>query len=114
MITSFALVGVKRMHIFDLITRLESLVCCGFNILFLLSAEAPGAGGVKFNIPKRPYVMTNQSFPPGEQAPGVSAATATTVAAVSTAVTATTAGGVQKGWVYTEAYHGRIEIRVVL
>ncbi|KAG5271789.1 hypothetical protein AALO_G00184010 [Alosa alosa] len=59
--------------------------------------QAPGAVGMKFNIPKRPYVMTNQSFPIGEQASAVAAATATTVASVSTAVTATTAGGVQKG-----------------
>lgn len=102
------------MHMFNLITMFECLACCGCNIPTLLSAESPGAGGVKFNIPKRPYVMTNQSFPPGEQAPGVSAAAATTVAAVSTAVTATTAGGVQKGWVHTEAFLGWSERRVVL
>lgn len=58
--------------------------------------------------------MTNQGFPPGEQAPGVSAATASTVASVSTAVTATTAGGAQKGWVYTEAFLGCSQIRVAL
>lgn len=33
--------------------------------------EAPGAGAVKFNIPKRPYVMTGQNFPPGEQPSGL-------------------------------------------
>ncbi|KAG2457674.1 LENG8 protein, partial [Polypterus senegalus] len=31
------------------------------------NSEAPGAGGVKFNIQKRPYVLTNQSFASSEQ-----------------------------------------------
>ncbi|XP_069038622.1 leukocyte receptor cluster member 8 homolog isoform X2 [Lepisosteus oculatus] len=29
--------------------------------------QAPGTGAVKFNLPKRPYVMANQSFLSGEQ-----------------------------------------------
>ncbi|KAG7469385.1 hypothetical protein MATL_G00128390 [Megalops atlanticus] len=39
--------------------------------------QAPGTGGVKFNIPKRPYVMANTNFPSGEQGSGVNAASAT-------------------------------------
>lgn len=68
----------------------------------LLSAESPGAGAVKFNIQKRPYALTDQNFPAGEQDPALAAATGT-VASVTTAVTATAAGGVQKGWVCAEA-----------
>ncbi|XP_076827031.1 leukocyte receptor cluster member 8 homolog [Brachyhypopomus gauderio] len=56
--------------------------------------QAPGTGSVKFNIPKRPYVLSNQSFPSAEQA--ASAAT-TTATAVSSVTTATTAGGSQTG-----------------
>ncbi|XP_056141791.1 leukocyte receptor cluster member 8 homolog [Lampris incognitus] len=29
--------------------------------------QAPGTGAVKFNISKKPYVMTSPTFPPGEQ-----------------------------------------------
>ncbi|KAM4600893.1 leukocyte receptor cluster member 8 homolog [Polymixia lowei] len=36
--------------------------------------QAPGTGAVKFNIPKRPYVMSNQNFPPGELPAGLNAA----------------------------------------
>ncbi|KAL2084005.1 hypothetical protein ACEWY4_019523 [Coilia grayii] len=59
--------------------------------------QAPGTGAVKFNIPKRPYVMANQTFVAGEQASAVAATTAATMVSASTVVTATTAGGVQKG-----------------
>uniref|UniRef100_A0A4W5N7J6 Leukocyte receptor cluster (LRC) member 8 n=1 Tax=Hucho hucho TaxID=62062 RepID=A0A4W5N7J6_9TELE len=43
--------------------------------------QAPGAGAMKFNIPKRPYVMTNQSFPPGEQPTGLAATPSSPAAA---------------------------------
>ncbi|XP_031693960.1 leukocyte receptor cluster member 8 homolog [Oncorhynchus kisutch] len=43
--------------------------------------QAPGAGTMKFNIPKRPYVMTNQSFPPGEQPTGLAATPSSPAAA---------------------------------
>ncbi|XP_048881635.1 leukocyte receptor cluster member 8 homolog isoform X2 [Brienomyrus brachyistius] len=33
--------------------------------------QAPGAGGVKFNIPKRPYVMANQNFSSDEHESGL-------------------------------------------
>ncbi|XP_035019212.1 leukocyte receptor cluster member 8 homolog [Hippoglossus stenolepis] len=41
--------------------------------------QAPGAGSVKFNIPKRPYQVqcsptSNQAFPPGEQPSGLNPA----------------------------------------
>lgn len=49
----------------------------------LSSTEAPGAGAMKFNIPKRPYVMTNQSFPPGEQPTGLAATPSSPAAAPS-------------------------------
>eukprot|EP00063_Salmo_salar_P082327 XP_014057162.1 PREDICTED: leukocyte receptor cluster member 8 homolog [Salmo salar] len=45
--------------------------------------QAPGAGAMKFNIPKRPYVMTNQSFPPGEQPTGLAATPSSPAAAPS-------------------------------
>ncbi|XP_030640237.1 leukocyte receptor cluster member 8 homolog [Chanos chanos] len=58
--------------------------------------QAPGTSTVKFNLPKRSYVMANQNFPSTEPAPGVAAATATTSAtSVSMATTATTAGAAQ-------------------
>lgn len=40
-----------------------------FEYIFYLSilAEAPGAGGLKFNIQKRPMVMTNQNFTSNDQ-----------------------------------------------
>ncbi|XP_060777604.1 leukocyte receptor cluster member 8 homolog [Neoarius graeffei] len=60
--------------------------------------QAPGAGGVKFNIQKRPYVMSNQSFGAVEQANGLSASnTTTSTSTVSSAATATTAAGSQTG-----------------
>ncbi|KAB5587050.1 hypothetical protein PHYPO_G00008460 [Pangasianodon hypophthalmus] len=60
--------------------------------------QAPGTGGVKFNIQKRPYVMSSQNFGPGEQANGLSTSTTTTSATpVSTITTATTAGASQTG-----------------
>ncbi|XP_055760335.1 leukocyte receptor cluster member 8 homolog isoform X2 [Salvelinus fontinalis] len=43
--------------------------------------QAPGAGAMKFNIPKRPYVMTNQSFPSGEQPTGLAATPSSPAAA---------------------------------
>ncbi|XP_071028382.1 leukocyte receptor cluster member 8 homolog [Oncorhynchus clarkii lewisi] len=46
--------------------------------------HAPGAGAMKFNIPKRPYVMTNQSFPPGEQPTGLAATPSSPAAAPAT------------------------------
>lgn len=39
--------------------------------------QAPGAGAVKFNIPKRPYVMTNSNFPSGDQGSGLGGASGT-------------------------------------
>ncbi|KAG9334288.1 hypothetical protein JZ751_008270 [Albula glossodonta] len=39
--------------------------------------EAPGAGAVKFNIPKRPYVMTNTNFPAGDQGSSLTGASGT-------------------------------------
>ncbi|MCI4374704.1 hypothetical protein PGIGA_G00008970 [Pangasianodon gigas] len=60
--------------------------------------QAPGTGGVKFNIQKRPYVMSSQNFGAGEQANGLSTSTTTTSATpVSTVTTATTAGASQTG-----------------
>ncbi|XP_018591214.2 leukocyte receptor cluster member 8 homolog [Scleropages formosus] len=38
--------------------------------------QAPGTGAVKFNIPKRQYVMTNQNFSSDEQGTGLTSATA--------------------------------------
>ncbi|XP_042628043.1 leukocyte receptor cluster member 8 homolog [Cyprinus carpio] len=38
--------------------------------------QAPGTGAVKFNIQKRPYVMGNQNFTSGDQAPGLASPTA--------------------------------------
>ncbi|XP_051574597.1 leukocyte receptor cluster member 8 homolog isoform X2 [Myxocyprinus asiaticus] len=52
--------------------------------------QAPGTGAVKFNIHKRPYVMANQNFPPGEQAPGLTSAAAP---ASSGPTTSTTSAG---------------------
>lgn len=60
--------------------------------------EAPGTGSVKFNIQKRPYVMTNQNFAAGEQTNVLSTATTTTSAnSVSSVTTDTTAGTSQAG-----------------
>ncbi|KAL7886522.1 hypothetical protein AOLI_G00042430 [Acnodon oligacanthus] len=60
--------------------------------------QAPGTGGVKFNIQKRPYVMANQNFPPGEQPPGLATSTAgTTATSASSAATTSTAGAAQAG-----------------
>ncbi|KAI5620442.1 leukocyte receptor cluster member 8-like [Silurus asotus] len=60
--------------------------------------QAPGTGSVKFNIQKRPYVMSNQSFGAGEQENGLSTSTTTTpTTTVSSATSATTAGGSQTG-----------------
>ncbi|KTF81287.1 hypothetical protein cypCar_00028466 [Cyprinus carpio] len=41
-----------------------------------MNKEAPGTGAVKFNIQKRPYVMGNQNFTSGDQAPGLASPTA--------------------------------------
>ncbi|RXN28143.1 leukocyte receptor cluster member 8 [Labeo rohita] len=53
--------------------------------------QAPGAGAVKFNIQKRPYVMANQNFPLGDQVPGLASPNANpppgTVATTSTTST---------------------------
>ncbi|GAA6094367.1 leukocyte receptor cluster member 8 homolog isoform X1 [Tachysurus ichikawai] len=62
--------------------------------------QAPGTGAVKFNIQKRPYVMTTQNFGVGEQANGLSISSITTTAAatsVSSVTTASTAGASQTG-----------------
>ncbi|XP_053350117.1 leukocyte receptor cluster member 8 homolog isoform X1 [Clarias gariepinus] len=60
--------------------------------------QAPGTGSVKFNIQKRPYVMSNQSFVAGEQQNGSSTSNTTTSATpVSSVTTATTAGASQAG-----------------
>lgn len=67
-------------------------------IILSQPTEAPGAGAVKFNIQKRPYVMTSQNFGTGEQANGLCAATTTTSATpVSSVTTDTTAGTSQAG-----------------
>ncbi|XP_066538870.1 leukocyte receptor cluster member 8 homolog [Hoplias malabaricus] len=58
--------------------------------------QAPGSGGVKFNIQKRPYVMANQNFPPGEQPPGLATSTASTTVTSSSA-TVSSAGAAQAG-----------------
>ncbi|XP_026854920.2 leukocyte receptor cluster member 8 homolog isoform X2 [Electrophorus electricus] len=59
-----------------------------------MNKEAPGTGAVKFNIPKRPYVLANQNFTTGEQ----TTSAATTIATpVSSVTTATTAGASQTG-----------------
>ncbi|XP_016357262.1 leukocyte receptor cluster member 8 homolog isoform X1 [Sinocyclocheilus anshuiensis] len=55
--------------------------------------QAPGSGAVKFNIQKRPYVMTNQNFPSGDQAPGLASPTATNPSPGSVAATSTTSTG---------------------
>ncbi|XP_016086077.1 leukocyte receptor cluster member 8 homolog isoform X1 [Sinocyclocheilus grahami] len=55
--------------------------------------QAPGTGAVKFNIQKRPYVMTNQNFPSGDQAPGLASPTATNPSPGSVATTSTTSTG---------------------
>uniref|UniRef100_A0A673HE08 Leukocyte receptor cluster member 8 homolog n=1 Tax=Sinocyclocheilus rhinocerous TaxID=307959 RepID=A0A673HE08_9TELE len=55
--------------------------------------QAPGTGAVKFNIQKRPYVMTNQNFPSGDQAPGLASPTATNPSPGSVAATSTTSTG---------------------
>ncbi|XP_058874568.1 leukocyte receptor cluster member 8 homolog isoform X1 [Acipenser ruthenus] len=39
--------------------------------------QAPGTGAVKFNIQKRPFVMTNQNFPSQEQSSGLAGLSAT-------------------------------------
>ncbi|KAI7810048.1 leukocyte receptor cluster member 8-like protein [Triplophysa rosa] len=59
--------------------------------------QAPGAGAVKFNIPKRPYVMANQTFPLGDQPPGQTLPnmTATTAAASAVATATVSAGNAQ-------------------
>ncbi|XP_052002343.1 leukocyte receptor cluster member 8 homolog isoform X2 [Xyrauchen texanus] len=49
--------------------------------------QAPGTGAVKFNIHKHPYVMANQNFPPGEQAPGLPSAAAPTSSGSTTSTT---------------------------
>lgn len=54
--------------------------------------QAPGAVGLKFNISKRPYVVTNQNFTASEQSPGVTSTTTMTGAPVSSITTATSAG----------------------
>ncbi|XP_016357264.1 leukocyte receptor cluster member 8 homolog isoform X2 [Sinocyclocheilus anshuiensis] len=58
-----------------------------------MNKEAPGSGAVKFNIQKRPYVMTNQNFPSGDQAPGLASPTATNPSPGSVAATSTTSTG---------------------
>lgn len=55
--------------------------------------QAPGTGAVKFNIPKRPYVMSNQNFPPGEQGPGLAPPTATNPSSGSTSATSSASTG---------------------
>ncbi|XP_056619333.1 leukocyte receptor cluster member 8 homolog [Triplophysa dalaica] len=59
--------------------------------------QAPGAGAVKFNIPKRPYVMANQTFPLGDQPPGQTLPnmTATTMAGSVLATATVSAGNAQ-------------------
>ena len=41
------------------------------HLCFVCSIESPAAGAVKFNIPKRPYVMTGPNLPPVEQPSGL-------------------------------------------
>lgn len=52
--------------------------------------EAPGAGALKFNIPKRPYVMSNQNFPSGDQPPGQTPSTVTITTTAGSAVATAT------------------------
>ncbi|XP_016321837.1 leukocyte receptor cluster member 8 homolog [Sinocyclocheilus anshuiensis] len=55
--------------------------------------QAPGSSAVKFNVQKRPYVMANHTFTPGEQAPGLASPTATNPSPGSVAATSTTSTG---------------------
>uniref|UniRef100_A0A673IGL8 Leukocyte receptor cluster member 8 homolog n=1 Tax=Sinocyclocheilus rhinocerous TaxID=307959 RepID=A0A673IGL8_9TELE len=55
--------------------------------------QAPGSSAVKFNVQKRPYVMANQNFTPGDQAPGLASPTATNPSPGSVAATSTTSTG---------------------
>lgn len=66
-------------------------------VIFFFLTEAPGAGAVKFNIPKRPYVMANQTFPLGDQPPGQTLPnmTATTMAGSVLATATVSAGNAQ-------------------
>uniref|UniRef100_A0AAY4A3T6 PCI domain-containing protein n=1 Tax=Denticeps clupeoides TaxID=299321 RepID=A0AAY4A3T6_9TELE len=50
--------------------------------------QAPGTGGaVKFNISKRPYVISNQNFATGDQCPGVPVTTSVALSSVSATAT---------------------------
>ncbi|XP_039535312.1 leukocyte receptor cluster member 8 homolog [Pimephales promelas] len=55
--------------------------------------QAPGTGAVKFNIQKRPYVMSSQNFPSAEQAPGLGSLNVTNQSPGSAVATSSTSAG---------------------